>query len=538
MKFSTLPKCKFLLEVIFALLFTFGIVLLLGSLYDTGDDLTMRNVSLNNSYELIWSKAIYGKILLLLPTHIVSFARYDFLSFILLGLNLAFLLNAISKFLKACSANKFFYYILICLVYVQFLIRPQFTNTAGLLALTGLLNIVVYLKEESIQNLYIGLGMLLFSYWIRAEMTFVILFIGFPFLMFFLKKWNFPRIIKKVYLPILFFLTVIVLTFFVEKSTYNSVLHETMIYKRKVISPFFDYNFGRKLLKPSNEDILNASTLSKNDVYLLNAKYFDWPQIDTLLPYLEKAEKWYFEERDYKSSRLLSAKLSFKYFVQYEVFFLTLAIFFYFILNLGRLNRRLFFFIILSVLFALLVFGWYGYIQRAFLSRLYYTPLFGLIILLLSFIGKRANRLSKVSLLILLTANVTYQIGVHRQNVKDAYQARSDWSNFKKYNSNIIEQLVTWGGGPNGIFLNPVYLPGIKTLDSEAYYGVGYGGNPNIKQAPVNRLLRGEVVYYAINPDNIILLKTFFYEKFSKELNVILIDEKFSIYKIKLNINK
>jgi hypothetical protein len=534
-KFLIQSKYKFLVELIFGLSFTFGVVLLFGSLYDTGDDLTMRNVSLNNSCELIWSKAVYGKILLLFPAYMFGFARYDFISFILLGLNLALLLNALSKLLAVSSANKYFFYILIGFVYVQFLMRPQFTNTAGLLAISGILNIFVYFKAESKLNLHIGLVLLLFSFWIRSEMTFVILFVSFPLLMFFRKKCQIIGSTNAL-LSLLFFSMAVAFTFFVEKSTYNSVAHESMKYKRQIIAPFFDYKFGKKLLKPGNKDILRASTLSTNDVLLFNSHFYDWPKFDTLLPYLEKAEKWYFEERDYKSSRLLSAKLSFKYFKEYEVVFLTLAILFFLLLNIKKTDPELIFFLTLSFLFAVLVFGWYGYIQRAFLSRLYLTPLFGLVVLMIAFIAQESTKLSKVVLGILLIANTTHQISLHNRRVKDAKETNINWAKFKSNNPKVAQQLVVFGGGPDIIHLNPVCLSGVKNLGSELLKSVGYGGDSNDKQTPTNRLLNGEVVYYAIETDNLTLLKTFFKEKFSKELKINSINDYYSIYTVSVKI--
>ncbi len=535
MKFLTQLENKFIFKVIFGLLFTFGIVLLLGSLYDTGDDLTMRNVSLNNSYELVWSKAIYGKILLLLPAYILGFARYDFLSFILLGLNLALLLYALSKLLAVGSANKYFYYSLISLVYVQFLIRPQFTNTSGLLAITGILNMFVYFKVERNINLLIGMVLLLFSFWIRTEMTFVTLFISSPLLILFRKKWRIMRT-KMALLSFLLFSMAIAITIFVEKSTYNSVAHEFMKSKRQVIAPFFDYRFGKKLLKPSNEDILRASTLTTNDVLLFNAHFYDWPKFDTLLPNLEKAEKWYYAERDYKSSRLLSAKLSFKYFKEYEVVFLSLAIVFFLLSGIKKTDRKIMLFVSLSILFAVLVFAWYGYIQRAFLSRLYLTPLFGLTILMVAFVGNQSTKLSKLVLLILLMANATFHISTHLRRADDAKETNTNWTKFKSNHPKVAQQLVAFGGGPDIIHLNPVWLSGAKNLGFESLKGVGYGGDSNDEQTPTNRLLNGEVVYYAINADNRALLKTFFKEKFSKELKINLINDYYSIYKVSVKI--
>jgi hypothetical protein len=537
MNFLIHSKYKFIIEIIFGLSFTFGVVLLFGSLYDTGDDLTMRNVSLNNSCELIWSKAVYGKILLFFPKYLFGFARYDFISFIIMGLSLVFILRVLSDFFNGSKKNVYFYYILVCLLYIQFLIRPQFTNTAGILAITGLLNIVVFLKDEKVSNLYIGLGCLLVSYWVRSEMTFVILFIGIPFLVFFAKKFRLKKNLMFI-IPILIFSLSMVLTVNIEENTYSSGYHERMKYKRKVISPFFDYKFGSKLLKSSNEDILNASTLSKNDIYLFNAHYYDWPKFDTLLPYLEKVEKWYFAERDYTSSRLLSAQLSFKYFLEYEVLFSTLAIVFFLALNLGKLRFKLLFFVIISVLFSILVFGYYGYLQRAFLSRLYFTPLFGLIIFIICFLGNKATLLSKVVLSVLVSANFIYHTGLHNHRVDNARKTNLDWSNFRRNNTVISKELICWGGGPDQIHLNPVYLSGIRKSEVTLFGGVGYGGNPNNENTPVNRMLRGENVYYAIDSNNITLLQRFFDEKFSKNLNADLTDKKFSIYKIYLNKTK
>jgi hypothetical protein len=229
--------------------------------------------------------------------------------------------------------------------------------------------------------------------------------------------------------------------------------------------------------------------------------------------------------------------LSFVYFKEYEVFFLALAILFFYLLNVLKTDRKVLFFISVSIFFAVFVFGWYGYIQRAFLSRLYLTPLFGLIVLMIAFIANGSTKLSKVVLAILLIANTTYQTSIHIRRVQDAKKTNVDWAKFRN-NHLEASRIVVWGGGPDLIYLNPVHVSGIKKSGDEILQGVGYVCDLHNKYTPTNRLLNGEVVYYAINPDNFILLKTFFKEKFSKDLIIESVDKKFSICKVSMTVTK
>ncbi len=62
----------------------------------------------------------------------------------------------------------------------------------------------------------------------------------------------------------------------------------------------------KKLLKVANKDLLEESTLSKNDIKYFEAHFYDFSQFNTLIPNLKNVQTKYAKEKDFESSRLLS----------------------------------------------------------------------------------------------------------------------------------------------------------------------------------------------------------------------------------------
>jgi hypothetical protein len=299
--------------------------------------------------------------------------------------------------------------------------------------------------------------------------------------------------------------------------------------KRQTIAKFYDYNLGKKLLKPTNADLIKNSVFSENDIKLFHEKFFDWPRFDTIVPHINGIAQEYHAKRDYLSSRIKSSLYPFKYLYSSLLVFLLLPViillvtdFFFVAQPISRLST-------LGVILVLIVYILYlGFIQRYGLTRIYVTPFLLIIVLTLFKLAK--DNQAKWIYTIVASLLLTYSIGVYVN-----YSARLKDSLQKK---NIFNELIVKTNQKNVVFYNAAFdLSLLYPVYPQNHKNVRFIGVDiiNEEQSVVKRLLNYEQMIFVSGKSHLVLLNTFFEEHYNSSIGFKLIDKKLQLYSVKLN---
>jgi hypothetical protein len=522
---------KFFLLLVICVLIVLLLPIIFGSIYETYDDLGMRAAiegklfySIPNS-NFVFIKQILARFILVLPSqNFLPYSNYDLVQFLLIGVSMGVIIHMLAEE----KLSRIVFISTTCGIFAlvtTLVIQPQFTNTAGLLGIAGILSLRKYVTTKSRKFFFTFLLFFMFSFWMRSEIALVIFLIGLTGL--------FDLLYDNKLRPLVAILTVVllsvVLTLFVEDYSIaeNSENHEINV-KRESVSKFFDYNLGKKLLKPSNADLIKNSVFSSNDIKLFHNKFYDWPEFDTLVPHLNKISTEYYSERDYISSRVSSSLYSFKYIFKSGLNFLMIPIVILlltYLLMVNEQKKRIFAVGLILVLAAYILY--LGFYQRYSLSRLYITPF--LLVIVLFIINLRHFSSTNWVSVIVMSSMLIYTFGIYINHNKRLEGSIINQQYFNEIvTNNNLNGIVLFNSAFDVSQLFPVYPRNIKDIN---FKGVGI-----VREAEsvVRRLLNNEQIIFASNKESISLLDTFCKEHYDRSIEFELMDKKLQLYTVKL----
>jgi hypothetical protein len=497
-----------------------------GALYDTSDDLGNKLSIEVGATNLHYVKALLASCILVIPeTSALGIAKYDVFHFLLYLIIITYLLRLIIIQAQQSSFTKVIFVCLLSFIITPLIIRPQYTNTAGLLAMI----LVLFLRESSVRRtlkyFIIGFVIVFFGYALRKEMFLTVFVIFTPIL--FVSIPNPKRVqsinFKSLSWVLLIFISSIgvleIYERFVGTPTEIEARKNTMHLK---FSKIFDYGYTAKFRKSSNQDVFQSSGLSENDLDLISNRFY-WHNIDTLLPKIEMAINE-ITARQSKMSRLLTVKFSFQYLFTKELVVYTLSLILlmmYASMNIGF--RHFLPYLLSFILFFGIVFT-YGWIQRYSYTRLFYAPLISLIVVLLyktqSFKG---SLWIQGVLLLLFSINTVSALQIHQIRIVDAKEM-----SLKVHRANLkYDSLVGFGGKINFEYLYPPFpLKGAQVPPKM------FITSPI---STVTRLNQGSTEVFLSDSSSLGRLNIFSQEHFNKKLKLRLINKELGIYEVSMD---
>jgi hypothetical protein len=287
-------------------------------------------------------------------------------------------------------------------------------------------------------------------------------------------------------------------------------------------SKIFDYGYTLKLRKLSNHDVFKSSGLSENDLDLVSNRFY-WHNIDTLLPKIENAINE-ITARQSKMSRLLTVKFSFQYLFTKELFAYTLSLILLMVYAALHIRgSQLWPYLLSFALFLGVVFT-YGWIQRYSYTRLFYSPLISLIVILLYQTRNfKGSLLIHSILLLFFSVNALNALQAHQRRVVDAKEV-----SITVHKANLqYDSLVGFGGKINFEYLYPPFpLKGANTPPKMVVTSA---------ISATTRLNQGSTEIFLSDSANLSRLDIFSQEHFHKKLNYRMINKELGIYEVSMN---
>jgi hypothetical protein len=503
-----------------------------GALYDTSDDLgnkcSIQGTVFNEApaTNLHYVKALLASCILLIPdTTALGIAKYDFFHFLLYLIIITYLVRLIITQEQHSLFTKIIFVCLLFFMVAPLIIRPQYTNTAGLLAMI----LVLFLRESSFGRTFkyfiIGFLLIFVGYALRKEMFLTIFVIFTPILFVNIpNRKKLPSInFKSLSWVILIFISSIgvieIYERFVGTPTEIESRKNTMHLK---FSKIFDYGYTSKLRKPSNHDVFKSSGLSENDLDLVSNRFY-WQNIDTLLPKIERAINE-ITARQSKMSRLLTVKFSFQYLFTKELAAYTLSLILllmYAAMNIGF--RHYLPYLLSFILFLVIIFT-YGWIQRYSYTRLFYAPLISLIVILLYQTRNFKGSLWIQAILVMFfLVNAVSALQVHQSRLIDAKE-----NSLKVHRANLkYDSLVDFGGKINFEYLYPPFpLKGCQKPPKMLITS---------PIPAVTRLNQGSKELFLSDSSSLGRLNIFSQEHFNKKLKLRMINKELGIYEVSMD---
>ena len=525
-------RFKLLIAILISLVFIGFILNYFGSLYDTSDDLGNKCriegivFSKEPATNLHYVKSLLASCILLIPdTTVLGLAQYDVFQILIYLIILSYLVGLAITQENQTLLKKVTFVCLLCLLITPLLIRPQYTNTAGLLAMILVLFTHRCSSGWTFKYFLIAFLLVFVGYGLRKEMFLTVFIIFTPILFIILpNSKRVPSIdLKSLSWVLLIFIGSIgvleIYERFVGTPTEIESRKNTMHLK---FSKIFDFGYTQKLRKPSNQDVFKSSGLSENDLDLVSNRFY-WHNIDTLLPKIENAIDQ-ITARQSKMSRLLTVKFSFQYLFTKELLAYTLSLILLMVYAAFHIRGSQFWPYLLSFVLLLGVVFTYGWIQRYSFTRLFYAPLISFIVI---FIYKtrdfKGSLWIHAILLLLFSVNTLNALQVHQRRVADAKEL-----SITVHKANLqYDSLVHFGGKINFEYLYPPFpLKGANTPPKMLLTSA---------ISATTRLNQGSVELFLSDTVSLGRLNTFSKEHFNKELNYRMINKELGIYEVSMN---
>ena len=259
--------------------------------------------------------------------NLIGISKYDLFQFLILTAIIYYLIfNILTD--KRSIFNSIPLILIIFLAILPIIIRPQYTNTSGLLALVFVLFLINNRNYFLNYKFFLISSILCFiGYGLRKEMFLTVLVMLVPlFMTDVLSKpyFEFAKIKRLFPFSLIIILSIGFLEFYERKVGTEMEIESRKNTVHLKFSKIFDYNYVRKFRKPSNYDVFNKSGLSQNDLDLI-ARGFYWKGIDTLFPRVEGSIRE-LTNRQSKLSRLITVKSSYNYLLTKELWVYTLGL--------------------------------------------------------------------------------------------------------------------------------------------------------------------------------------------------------------------
>jgi hypothetical protein len=257
---------------IYALLFTliFFISLLSGFTFfwETNDDISMSmyvhgyGTTRQSSPLLVFSNVAWGYLIQLLPA-INGIVSYSWLTILVLFLSMW----SITYQLTLLKTNRLFIFYIAILIFTKVFVYPQFTITAGIATINGILSWHTFLKTSKKGFIYIALLSFIIGFLIRSREFYVVFACGLILL-----DWQNlikSRTIIRSFLILIF----LCLTLdYINKEAYNKKNWRSFNKSSIVRVPIIDYQAGYRIRE--NPELLKKHNFSENDLLLFENWFF------------------------------------------------------------------------------------------------------------------------------------------------------------------------------------------------------------------------------------------------------------------------
>lgn len=442
---------RFILIFAIPIIILFFIVLLLTPYWNTNDDVGMSmrahgyGVSRTASVYLQNSNIMWGYFIKILPTYLGNLPGYSMATLIVLCLFSTSIFVSLSSIEEFFDKNIKIYFVIIVLLLSLIILRPtvfpQFTINAGLLAISAILYLKTYLRNN--KN-YLLLGFFIstiFGFFIRENQFIITFLIGMTFI---------PIKIYKINKNFNLCITLIILVLFsgklFHKISYSKPEWKNYQDLQKARVYWMDYK-GFKKLSP---DVRKKHGYSKNDISLIG----NWFFVDHELHNPDRLNNMRKDmpKRIKQKNLNLDIKKSIKFLLNEKLIPLTIsAILLFFLFP----TYKLFFAWTLSLSF----FIYLGYLGRFGVVRVY-IPIISLLVILPfyeAFLKKTFLKHKFLVLFILLSANI-----YNFQNIRSEHLLINQLS--EKFHSkdhsllNSIDYFVSWGSSFPYVAAYPFFL--------------------------------------------------------------------------------
>lgn len=528
---SAILKSYFLKYILSLLLLLTGpiyvliILFIFGSFYDTFDDLQIKSaiegILFYSSPEtgLNFVKALFCQIIVWWPnfSHI-NMHKFDVFQFVIIGLVISFLFDIIIRS-RGKNTNKIASAIIVFLLVIPIIIRPQFTVTAGLCGIV----LVFLLMNFNNDNLYkrfvfiILYSFFLFiGYSLRMEMFIATIVLLSPFFINISKLKSIISLIAVI--SILIIGSIEIYENYIgsseELEKRKNLVHNKLI-------KIYDYGYYKKFLKSSNKEVLKMSSLSENDLKLIS-KGFYWNKIDTILPKIESAIQL-ISLRQSMASRMITIVDALKYLMSRRLIFYSMSLIILTIFVIGFQNSDFIKKYLLSLFLFFIMVCYFGWIQRFSLHRLYVAPFLGLIIITVFQISEK-NKLYFIflPLILLFSLNCLKEIRVNElitYRAKDMQKKIAD-SKFNFQNS------IFFGGNVNLEYLYPPFPKCDLHLKKKL--------TVRSKIEAVFNMNNGSQEYFFTDSNNLQRLNLFCEEHYNKKLSIKQLDVDLGYYELSM----
>lgn len=411
--------------------------------------------------------------------------------------------------------------IITCLMFLPLLLRVQNTNTAGIYSLITVIEISEYFKNKTKKSIIFIFIFIFIGYGLRFQMFLVCFILLLPILYFsiYSRAHAIETKSRFLFFNVLFvFITTIGCVELYQKTAPTKTTYDTWFDNHFKLIKIFDYGYSKYFRKTSNQDILNASGLSNNDLNLISKGLY-WEKIDTIIPKVQISIGKITQRIPIKT-RLRTVKDSILYLLSPRLISFSLLLIVVLFVSVKR-NKQIFLPYVVSVSLIVLIVIYYGWIQRYYYTRLYFAPLISVLFFQLYRLNERG--VSKFLLFVffgLLSINSYSEIEAQHKLRKDAakltklfYEANLEGKKFSNY-----------GGIVNFELLSPPF-----PLDSKNFIN-------NIKiQSPVKSIAEigsGTTMLLLSDSNSLNELAIFYKEHYKKGFISTLINPKLGLYEV------
>jgi hypothetical protein len=479
-------------------------------LYETNDDGFMAMIVHGFGYfdkpspYMLFSNVVLGWILSRLPVilGVLPYGYFTVLVTCVTFVSIYFLLTKDYKFYEHVTV----FFILI-LLYIRCIAMPQFTLTAGMLAITAIVAFIKYSESNRLWCLVLSIICFLWAYLVRVDELIFLLLIFCPLIP--ILKFK-----KKDIISITILFVLITLCYGLNKFAYRGPIFEQFNLINRLRVPFNDYHAA--YFFKDHPNYLSVVNLSANDIMLFGRGwFFADPQITNTdkLSYL-LANYTY---KDRITTNLGLGVESLKVIFSPELLPLLLVFVVGIILLKNKIIKRSL--LIMLIMFIIITFI-IGVLGRPSQLRIYYPCIFLMCIMVAMYkIKEEKNKIFIVGIICATVYTLYYQYNLNQQRL-EIYNGVSDEiaNNLAWVNSSILE-----AGISSWTFYPPLYNPRNKLdifklkLHDVGYYStipmsITYKLSINNKNPYFMQMFSGKSVFL-INP-NIDWLKIYCQEHY------------------------
>lgn len=256
-----------------SLIFILSLCVLFDPMWETNDDIHMSmsahgyGVMVQGSPNLVYSNVLWGKFVRAVP-QIFGFTGYTVATIA----TLIFLATVLMYSLVLIGYGYLLGSVVVLLLLVRLTVFPQYTMTAGILALAAVLAWQVYARMNSRPALFLACAAAFVGYLLRSQEFYLVLFVALPII-----PWGTLRSDRPMQIAILALGVGIAIAVFSDYRAYHSSEWLAFNEFEHIVRPFVD--FGGAAHLSERPDILSHYGYSRNDILLFGDWFFIDPKI-------------------------------------------------------------------------------------------------------------------------------------------------------------------------------------------------------------------------------------------------------------------